>query len=74
MTELRVKLGAVRERPGFGSGGDLVQFVDVPFSIEETGDAGLVSIPANQFTAERAHAEVMHKAQEIMKLRNAIGG
>lgn len=74
MDEPRVKLGGLKERPGFGAGGDLVNFVDVPFTIEETGDSGLVSIPAAQFTADRAHREVMAKVSEILKLRNAIGG
>lgn len=74
MAEPRVKLGATRERPGFGPGDTLIQFVDVPFTIEETGDAGMVSLPANLFTAERVHAEIMTKVNEIMKLRNAIGG
>lgn len=74
MDEPRVKLGGLRERPGFGNGGDLINFVDVPFTIESTGDSGMVSIPAAQFTAERAHGEVMAKVTEILKLRNAIGG
>lgn len=74
MDEPRVKLGAVKERPGFGNGGDLINFVDVPFTIESTGDSGLVSIPAAQFTAERAHTEVSRKVEEILKLRNAMGG
>lgn len=74
MDEPRVKLGSVKERPGFGNGGDLVNYVDVPFTIEETGDSGVVSVPASQFTAERAHAAVMAKVAELVKLRNAMGG
>jgi len=74
MAEPRVTLGAVSERPGFGPGNALINYVDVPFRIEETGDSGMVSLPANQFTADKAHAEVMRKVDEIMRLRNAIGG
>ena len=74
MAEPKVVLGAITERPGFGPGNTLINFVDVPFRIEETGDSGTVSLPANQFTTERAHAEITRKVEEIMRLRNAIGG
>lgn len=73
MSEPRIKLGAVRERPGFGAGGDLIQFVDVPYTIEETGSSGLVSIPKNQFSAELVQRLVADEAAEIMKLHNAFG-
>lgn len=68
-----IKLGPVRERPGFGAGGDLIQFVDVPYTIEETGSTGLVSIPKNQFSAELAHRLVSDEAAELMKLHQAFG-
>ena len=74
MAEITVTLGAVSERPGFGAGNTLINFVDVPFRINETGDSGMISIPANQFRADLAHAQVMQKVEEIMKLRNAMGG
>lgn len=74
MADVTVTLGAISERPGFGAGNTLINFIDVPFRINETGDAGMVSIPANQFKADLAHAEVMRKVEEIMKLRNTIGG
>lgn len=74
MAEVSVTLGAISERPGFGPGSTLVNYVDIPYRINETGDAGVVSLPASQFKAELAHAEVMRKVDEIMKLRNTIGG
>jgi hypothetical protein len=68
-----IKIGAVRERPGFSGAGDLIQFVDVPYSIEETGSTGLVSIPKSQFSAELAHALVTSDAEEKFKLHNLFG-
>lgn len=74
MESPKVSIGAVRERPGFGPGDILIQWVDVPFTIVETGSAGMISIPANQFTAERAQAEISAKAAEIWRLHQAFGG
>lgn len=69
-----IKVGAVRERPGFGPGDQLIQWADVPFTIEETGSSGMVSIPAAQFSAERAQREIQAKADEIWRLHNAFQG
>lgn len=68
-----IKLGAVRERPGFSPGGDLIQFVDVPYTVTETGSTGLVSIPKSQFSAERVYALVQNEVAELVKLHNAFG-
>lgn len=68
MAEPIVALGSVRERPGFSAGGDLIQFVDVPYTVTATGSTGLVSIPKSQFSAELAHRLVMDAAQEVLKL------
>lgn len=74
MDKPTVTVGPITERPGFGAGSTLIQFVDVPFTINETGSSGMVSIPANQFTAERAQAEVARKAAEIWALHQAFPG
>lgn len=74
MASPTVTIGAVRERPGFGPGDILIQWVDIPFTIAETGSAGMVSIPANQFTAERAQTEIAAKVAEIWSLHQAFGG
>lgn len=73
MAEPTVTLGSVRERPGFSAGGDLIQFVDVPYTVVETGSTGLVSIPKPQFSAELAHRLVMDQVAEIWKLHQAFG-
>lgn len=68
-----IKLGSVRERPGFSPSGDLVQFVDVPYTVQETGSSGLVSIPKAQFSAELAQTLVTNQVAEIWKLHEAFG-
>lgn len=72
MEEPVINIGAVTERPGFGPGNTLIQFVDVPFTIQQTGSSGMVSIPANQFNAELAQQLVMTKAKEMWALHQAF--
>ena len=74
MDEPRVTLSPLRERPGFDNAQNLVTFTDITFTIDETGDTGTVSIPKDRFSAEFAHSEVMRRVNEIMSLRNRIGG
>lgn len=73
MAEPTVKLGSVRERPGFSASGDLIQFVDVPYSVQETGSTGLVSIPKPQFSADLAYQLVMSQVSELWKLHQQFG-
>lgn len=74
MASPTVTVGAVRERPGFGPGDTLMQWVDIPFTVQETGSSGMVSMPASQFTAERAQREIAAKVDEIWRLHQAFGG
>jgi hypothetical protein len=43
--------------------------MDVMFIIDDTGDTGLVSIPLNQYTADRVAAEVQRRADEMLAVR-----
>jgi hypothetical protein len=72
MAEPTIRLGTVRERPGFSPAGDLIQFVDVTYTIAETGSSGLVSIPKAQFSAELAQRLVKAQVDELWKLHNAF--
>lgn len=72
MANPTVKLGAVRERPGFNAAGDFIQYVDVPYTIAETGSSGLVSIPKDQFSAEVAQTLVLNQVAELTKLHAAF--
>lgn len=73
MENVRVTLGASRERPGWTSGGDLITYVDIPFTVDETGSSAMVSIPTNQFSAELMVELVQSKANEIVKAYKALG-
>lgn len=73
MAEPTIRLGSVRERPGFSPGGDLIQFVDVPYTVVETGSSGLISIPKSQFSADKVYTLVKNEVAEIVKLHNAFG-
>lgn len=55
-------------RPTFGPGNALIDVWDVSYEVTDTGDVGMVSIPANQFTAERAAEEIQAIADELVKL------
>lgn len=74
MAQAKVTVGAIRERPGFDPAGDLITFVDVPFRIEATGDSGIVSIPAPQFSAARAQEEITLRVAELTALRGMVEG
>lgn len=55
-------------RPTYGPGNTLIDVWDISYEVDDTGDTGMVSIPANQFTAERAAQEIQAKADELLKL------
>lgn len=72
MAEPRIVLGATRERPGFDAAQNLVTYVDVPYSVPETGSSGMVSVLKSQFTAELVHQLVRSEVAELVKLHNAF--
>lgn len=62
--------GGQNQRPGFGPGNRLIDFMDVMFIIDDTGDSGMVSIPLNQYTEERVAAEIQRRADTMLAVRN----
>jgi len=73
MAVARWEKGAVTQRPTFGPGNSLIDIYDIPVTVLDTGDSFIVSIPVNQFTVDRAQAEIQARADELLAL-HGLGG
>lgn len=73
MSGLVWRVGPTSIRPSYGPGNVPIDYIDVPWSVPDTGDSGIVSIPKNQFTAERARDEIQAHVDELAKLRSLSG-
>lgn len=73
MALANVQLGETRERPSF-IGDRLVTFIDIPYTITDTGDQGIYTMPKNQFNAEAAARGIQAEADEIVRMRQLLGG
>lgn len=60
------------QRPGFGPGNQPIDFIDILFQVNETGDTGMISIPVEQYTSERAVAEVQTRANALTATRQLL--
>lgn len=69
MAQARWRVTAQNQRPGFGAGNQLIDFMDVTFEVEGIGDIGLVSIPINQYNPETVAALVQTRADTMLAVR-----
>lgn len=73
MATAKWEKGVVSQRPTWGTGNSLIDVYDIPVTVIDTGDQFIVSIPVNQFTVERAAAEIQARADALLAL-HALGG
>jgi len=73
MVQVRWHVTSQSQRPAFGPGNTLIDMMDVHFVVDDTGDAGMISIPLNQYNAERVAAMVQPLADNMAAVRK-LGG
>lgn len=61
-------------RPTFDGNSRPVDVFDVSFEVIDTGDRGMVSIPVNQYTAERVNQEIQPLADQMHAVRSLGNG
>lgn len=69
MAQTRWRVTSQSQRPAFGPGNTLIDMMDVHFVVDETGDAGMISIPLNQYTPERVEAMIQPTADNMAAVR-----
>lgn len=65
----KYKVTGQTPRPTFDGNSRPIDVFDVSFETVPDGDRGMVSIPVNQYTAERVHAEVQPLADQMAAVR-----
>lgn len=74
MGDARYKVSPATVRPTFDASRRPVDVYDIPFEVVDTGDTGMVSIPVQQFSAERVHAMIQPLANELFAMHQLGNG
>lgn len=72
MADAKYKVSPASVRPTFDGARRPVDVYDISFEVIETGDTGMVSIPVQQFTAERVHALIQPLANELYAMHHPV--
>lgn len=73
MADAKYKVFPATHRPTFDQARRPIDVYDITFEVIDTGDTGMVSIPVESFTAERVHALIQPKANQLAAM-HALGG
>ena len=66
----KYKVTSQTTRPTFDGNNKPIDVFDVSFEVIPHGDRGMVSIPVNQYTAERVHGEIQPLADQMAAVRD----
>lgn len=69
MAQARWRVTAQAQRPGFGPANQLIDFMDITFQLEDTGDIGLISVPVNQYKPETVGPLIQARADAMLAVR-----
>lgn len=69
MTAAKYKVTSQAPRPTFDDNNRPIDVMDVGFQVIDSGDRSMVSIPMNQYSAERVHEVIQPLADQMLAVR-----